>query len=235
MKVAIIAPVHRRHRFLSLARRQLLAIPGAEVRIFYFTDRATKEVEAEISGDGPWEVIDMPFRIVDGCYGDFPSAWEWQMQAILDRWDPDYMGIWDDDMILTDPEEAAEKLDGANVVYGPKLFLWDSVTHFNARMEHNSAVFFRVIEDDHFHTKSELQVHSPRKIWASGARGMRTLCTFVLDYGFLSQEDRLQVFNREKRTGKIDGFTMPLVEEPDLRPLPDDLRRKSLSFEKHFK
>jgi hypothetical protein len=233
MKIAIIAPVHRRHKFLWLARRQLMAIPGCEVKIFYFTDRLSPHAAVELVSFDE-DSVSMPFPIVDGSSGDFPKAWEWQTQFVLQRWDPDFMGIWDDDMILTAPEEVPPLLETADVIYGPKLFLWDDVTHYNAKMEHNSAVFFRVLPDDHFHPKSTLQVHAPRKAWAADASKRSTLPTFVLDYGFMSQEDRLQVFSREKRTGKIDGFTLPLVGDPDLTPLPDALKTKSLEFARHF-
>ena len=178
----------------------------------------------------------MPWPIVSGPNGDFPRAWQWQMEKVLLYCTPDWIGIWDDDMILTDPPEASRHLHNPDIdlIYGPKLFLWDSPERYNRRMEHNSVVFFRHYPGDAFHEKRELQVHCPKGVHACAREKKVTLTVPILDYGFMTENDRRQVFAREKRTGKIDGFTKPLVEEPDLADLPSPLLRKSRAFAARF-
>lgn len=239
VKLAILAPVHRRHRFLSVAFDQFRKIPDVKLRIYYFRDRTTPQVEEVIAGlqrDHRQVVksVEMPWHIVEGTYGDFPKAWDWQLQYVNEDWSPDWVGIWDDDMILTGAEEARNLMVEHDLVYGEKLFLWDSVEIYNARVHHNSVVFFRHQRGDRFHKKDELQVHAPKGVHDNPASRRVNMKAKVLDYGFLSGRDRKCVFDREKRTGKIDGFTLPLVSDPVLKTLPDALLAKSRQFQEGF-
>ncbi|MBN1459188.1 MAG: hypothetical protein JXA57_06610 [Armatimonadetes bacterium] len=232
-RVAIICPVHVRHRFIAVAREQFMKIP-CDTRIFYFADRPTDAVVKAISVPGVF-TIDMPWPIVDGAHGDFPRAWSHMVQCVEDLWrDVTFMGIWDDDMILTNPETVLWDMEFQHLVYGSKLFLWDDAEHFNSKLVHNSVVFWRHRRGDRFHDKSELQVHAPRRIHDDFRAKKGNLRRFILDYGFMSQKDRKCVFEREIRTGKIDGFTKPLMEPPELVLLPDDYLEQSRNFSRQF-
>jgi hypothetical protein len=73
------------------------------------------------------------------------------------------------------------------------------------------------------------QIHATEKVH-DNAEKIKTLKTPILDYGFMEEKERLEVFARHKRAGRIAGFTKPLVEKPILKRLPPELAKKSREF-----
>lgn len=144
---------------------------------------------------------------------------QFQFKTACDKFDPTHGCIWDDDHILADLDDATQKLrEDWDLVYATKLFLWDTADRYNARMpQHRSVFFFKVLPGDAFPV--DRTIHAPIGIH-DFAKKITDLKAPLLDYGYMHRLARERVFRDYVRVGKIDAATRPLVEPPDLRPLP---------------
>lgn len=146
-----------------------------------------------------------------------------QFKIAVDNFNPTHGVILDDDGVFADVDEARQALHSdADLVYGTKLFLWDDAEHYNARMPtHRSVVFFRCLPGDFFPINRT--IHAPLGIH-DHAQKITDLKAPILDYGYIHRLNRERCFRDYVRVGKIDACTRPLVEEPDLRPVPNEYR-----------
>jgi hypothetical protein len=233
-----MCPVHRRHQWLALIASRFERLSG-EKHIFYFLDRATDEVARvvdDIVADS-YDKENLQVHVTEAAFpfvSDreyWPEARNWQLEKVRQTITPDYCSVWDDDMVLTDPDEFDLELPRHDLLYGPKLFLWNRPTHYNARFDHCSAVAFKHEKDDAFPLGTR-QIHATKRVHDDPGATKYTLTTPILDYGFMLKRERLEVFERHKRAGRIDRFSLLLVEKSDTRELPDDLKRLSLRFAK---
>jgi hypothetical protein len=122
--------------------------------------------------------------------------------------------VWDDDWILT--KEGIRELRGhlSELKYDRldalSLFFWDRVDTFNGNLlEHWAPALFRVHPGDDFPT--HFVVHAPERIARS--RSAVRLANPMLNFGWLTKQDRAEAWAASKRAGRIDAFTLNLVDQ----------------------
>jgi hypothetical protein len=131
-----------------------------------------------------------------------------------------YVALWDDDHILSCPEEAVTLMaEGCDLIYVHKVYLWNSCATMNLALPgHNSVLISRRLESDAF---GGSMVNAPDRILRDGLVGQ--MRTYLLDVGYLKEAERKRVWEVYKRAGKIDPLTLGLNAPPRLFDVTKEL------------
>jgi hypothetical protein len=213
--------VHRRPALIPLIAEQVVKTwPDGIVQ--FTADRPSAAVVSACEGTAQrWpknvELFVSPFpAISDKEHFDDLRAWQYER---LGHHEPKYAAIWDDDHILDEPEWVRDDLarTGADLTFATKVQFWDNLLSVNERLPlHKSPFFFRCRPGDAFPTGKGRIIHAPAAVHDDPASVRIDLNSVLLDVGYLTADERARVFAMYARVGKIDSFTRPLMEPPQL-------------------
>lgn len=162
------------------------------------------------------QVLEAPFGPCDMGHAErFFELRTWQIAQLPD--DCTYGVLWDDDHVLENESEFLEliKKGTADLIYGTKVFFWGSHNTYTTHIpKHRSLFAWRHYPGDRIPSKFEgmpgpLTAH--RK-----AKNIVDLEGKLLDYGYVSEEDRTRVWQEYKRVGKMDNYVLALLKKPQL-------------------
>lgn len=226
-------PCHRRHLYLKLIVEEFKKVQGKpwpdtiDLFFIWFPDRPTQEV-SEALRDLPGFVITSPFKLVDDREY-FMQARQWQFEEMKKRLEPKWVSVWDDDILPCDIKKMEWALlrNDVDLIYTSHLSLWDGWEQYNHKVQHRTPSFFRFDPDDRFPTDRMIQCTERIN---DNPRAVIDIELPNLHMGYKDADDRRMTFEAYRRAGKIDPYTMLLVDEPDLRRLPGELMEKSNYF-----
>jgi hypothetical protein len=162
------------------------------------------------------QVVETPFGPLDPGYPErFFELRTWQMQQLPA--DCTYGVLWDDDHLLEDEPEFLEliKKGAADLIYGTRLFFWGSHQTYTTHLPvHRSLFAWRHHPGDRIPNKFEGKPGP--EIAHRRAKNIVDLEGKLLDYGYVSEEDRTRVWQEYKRVGKLDAYVLALVRKPQL-------------------
>ncbi len=211
---------HHRPWLLGLIVEQIYATwPDAVVH--FMADRPNAAVIAELAKLESHPAVkvftsDMP---AVGGVENFMLVRQCQLR-FMQQENPRFICIWDDDHILENPKEAADKVRHRHydLIYTKKTIFWDDLEHTNCDLPvHNSVFFFRHLLNDRFPLNR--MIHAPWQIHDKLDAKVAQMKSTLLDIGYLYPEQREEVFKRYARAGKLDAATLPLTSsKPNLAP-----------------
>ena len=227
-RLGVMTLLHARHayiRAIAASIRQMCLPVEWQIVLNRPTSKVVAELNAALARLHPSvrpTLLDAPFSPLDKVER-FMELRQWQ----LERLSPcDYAALWDDDHVLGDPKAVrATLLENPDLVYATKTFFWDNDASVNTRLPpHRSAFFFRYLAGDAF--PLDRTIHAPARVHDT-AKIVVDLPGGLLDYGYMTLEDRERCWRDYKRVGKIDAATLPLIQPPVLAgwPGPYPLRR----------
>lgn len=226
--LGLLVLVHQRPQLIPLIVEQAATTwPGAVV---HFTmDRPSEEVEKATSREqyGEYSGSDIKVRIWDAPFPaithreQFIELRQFQLEKMHFLHNPEWLAMWDDDLLFEDPEEARAAMAGGqyDLLYSRKRFLWETPDQENVGFPvHNSIQLFRNLPGQ----KWTKMVQAPAPICDTGRVGQ--LAGDMLDVGYLTAADRERCFAAYKRTPKLtDPYTAGLVDSaPRLAPFKSD-------------
>ena len=223
--VGAMVLVHNRHQLLATIVDQV-ARTWDDWRVHFTADRPTSAVLDEcwrlVGKYGPRvKILDLPFPVVGPGGEQFMAARNYQLSNLQHDGCPTFLALWDDDHILEDPTEhaAALQLPNLDLTYIEKVYFWDDVRHVNPHLFRHYSPFWYRTPPLHSPDKFPLDriIHAPATVH-DHPREEFHFKSRLLDTGYLTAPERVAVFQRYARAGKLDGATLPLMGKyvPDL-------------------
>lgn len=220
--LGVMVLVHKRPQLLRLIVEQAVET-WPDARIDFGQDNVSTDVAAQVyllQRDYPNNVThwNCPFPAI-AHKEQFLELRRLQLDRLQDC---DYIGMWDDDHILSDPEEAKVAMaSGSPLLYCHKLYFWDSPSYINIALPgHNSVLFSKRLPGDQFGPN---MVNAPAEILRQGEGAKYQMKTWLLDFGYMMSTERARVWNVYKRAGKIDTLTTGLMKPPTLHCVEKEL------------
>jgi len=214
--LGVMILVHKRPWPLRLIVEQISeAWPNSIIQLT--EDRCELDIASILDGTEGAVSQRAPFPVVDENGEHFMVMRQWQLEQIR-KYNPKYIGFWDDDHLLEDPDEVKQYMTmGADIIDMKKAFFWDDLEHTNERIPpHVSPVFFKDRPGTSFPDTESRIIHCPVGIHDDPASVRVVTNSRLLDVGYLDAAERARVWAAYKEAGKIDAATMALVEDPQL-------------------
>lgn len=217
--LGVMILVHRREWPVSLIVEQIKST-WPKATIWFTLDRYTGDIPEVVNNPERGIFTSRaPFPVVDDSGEHFMAIRQWQLERLRNVIGPRYIGFWDDDHLLENPDEAKLWMEkGVDIIDAQKAFFWNDLEHTNERIPpHTSPIFFKDRPGTSFPDTESRIIHTPVEIYDDPNSVRVALTGRLLDVGYLEQTERERVFATYARAGKIDAATMALVDEPVLK------------------
>jgi hypothetical protein len=224
-RVVVTLRAHRRPQLLDKVLRYYIDLNTSRVPvdISLLTDRPSKEVREviDVHSSHIKQINECPFPIVSFEGGNqFPRAAQHQYELISGL-RPDFVIFGDDDRWFSGGFRQelwrAVGEDHIDLWYAKSLFFWEPNKIRTDFCTHNSPAMYRYSPGDCFDPKRHLQAPVGVHDRARREGRYRQLESVLLDHGYCGQEERRRLLRVFKDCGRLDKFTMHLLDEnPEL-------------------